>query len=66
MSIPIKGTLERIVLEHLMAAQPGAYITYLDFDESLGITDEILGELMNNLQTGMYIGEDDDQLFMDS
>jgi hypothetical protein len=61
---PNVGTLERAVLEKLTQLPGG--VTFLDFPQELGMTDEKLEEVIGNLRTGMYPSEQDGELRLDS
>lgn len=63
MLVPKQGTLERIVLKKLIE-RDGQAIDYTDFIGT-GITEENLGQLVENLQTGMFEAEADKDLKVD-
>ena len=54
--MPKKGTLERLMLDKLLAGEGG--VTYLDF-VGTGITEENIESVVENLRTGMYESESD-------
>jgi len=64
MDMPKEGSIDRIILDKLMASPGGA--TYLDFDPALGITAEIMDGAIIRLTHGIYESESDDQIKFDS
>jgi len=65
MLTPVKGSLERLVLE--MAVDRGAKgFTYLDFPADSGITEANLEQVISNLQNNMFVAEQDAQLKIDA
>lgn len=61
MLIPKRGSLERILLEAMLNGP----VTFLEM-EGMGITEEKIDSVANNLKTGMYESEQDQQLEKDS
>lgn len=61
--IPKLGTLERLMLEKLYDSPNG--VTYLDF-VGTGITAENIDQIAQNLRTGVYVAENDDELKFDA
>ena len=61
MLIPKRGSLERILLEAMLNGP----VTFLEM-EGTGITEENIDSVANNLKTGMYESEQDQQLEKDS
>lgn len=61
--IPAEGTLERILLEALLAHPEG--VTFMDM-VGTGITEDNIDQVIQNLQTGMYISEDDSGVHHDA
>jgi hypothetical protein len=60
LGMPKEGTMERVVLLRLMESGE-AGISFLDFKQE-GIGAEALDQIIENLRTGMYAAEGDDQL----
>lgn len=65
MLTPVKGSLERLVLE-MAVATVGKGFTYLDFPVDSGITAANLEQIVNNLQNNMFVAEQDAQLKIDA
>lgn len=63
-SPPKEGTIERIVLDKLLDSEDGC--TYLDFDPALGITEEVMDDIIERLAHGIYESEDDHALKFNS
>ena len=63
MLIPKEGTMERVVLDRLIESDAG--VTYMDF-AGYGLTDESLAQIVQNLRTGMFEAENDDELRIDA
>ncbi len=63
-SPPKEGTIERIVLDKLLDSEDGC--TYLDFDPALGITEDVMDEIIERLAHGIYESEDDDERKFDA
>lgn len=64
--MPKKGTLERVLLDGLIAADGrGEGVTYLDF-VGTGITEENIDLLVQNLRNGMFESEGDADLAFDA
>ncbi len=61
--LPIKGSLERVLLEALIDHPEG--VTFMDL-VGTGITEENIDQIADNLHHGMYIGEEDDTLRFDA
>lgn len=64
MIIPKLGTIERIVLDKLLVSTDG--VSFFDFDPVLGITDEILAEVVERLRHGIFESEFDDEIKFDA
>jgi len=65
MLTPIKGSLERLVLERLVDAGSKG-VTYLDFPVDSGVTDSNLDQIVDNLKNNMFVAEQDAQLRIDA
>lgn len=65
MLTPVKGSLERLVLERLVDAGAKG-VTYLDFAPDSGVTEENLDQIVDNLQNNMFVAEQDAQLKIDA
>lgn len=63
--IPKEGTLERIMLDAMIAAGPGSGVTFADLDGT-GITEENIEQIANNLRRGMFEAENDFTVRFDS
>jgi hypothetical protein len=63
MIIPKIGTLERLLFDKLITSESG--VTFLDF-VGTGITEENIGQIIQNLQHGMYDSEMDSKINFDS
>ena len=61
--IPSHGTLERIMFDALCESDKG--VTFLDL-VGTGITEENIEQIVQNLRTGMFIADNDDELGMDA
>ena len=61
--MPKEGTLERVFLEALMNSEDG--VTFLDL-VGTGITEENIEQIAENLRTGMFIAENDNELSLDA
>lgn len=64
MSLPKEGSIERVVLDALYHSKTG--MSYLDFPPELGMTDELLAEVVERLRHGIYEAEDDSVLKFDA
>ncbi len=62
--IPKNGTLERVMLEALMNAKEGEGVCFLDL-VGTGITEENIDQIVQNLRSGMFESEFDDELEKD-
>lgn len=65
MSTPKQGTIERTVLDALQSAGD-AGVTFLDFPPEVGMTDELLAEVIQRLRHGIYESENDDEFKFDA
>lgn len=61
--IPKEGTLERVLLFAMLESESG--VTFLDL-EGTGITEENIEQVAQNLRTGMFESENDNQLEKDA
>ena len=61
--IPKQGTLERVVLDKMMASKEG--VTFLDF-VGTGVTEDNIEQIVQNLRTGMFEAENDGAVKFDS
>lgn len=61
--IPVEGSLERIFLDALCKNKEG--VTFLDL-VGTGITEDNIELIANNLRTGMFIAENDNELKPDA
>ena len=61
--MPALGTLERVLLDAMMKNEKG--VTFLDLDGT-GITKDNIEQIAQNLRTGMFIAENDDELRADA
>ena len=57
--IPREGTLERVMLEKMASQDAG--VSFLDF-VGTGITEENIDQIAQNLRSGMYEAENDNEL----
>jgi hypothetical protein len=62
--MPKKGSLERIVLEKLMDNKKGG-VSYYDF-VGIGIKEQNIEKIIDNLRYGMYESDNDDEVKFDS
>lgn len=65
MTTPKAGTIERIVLDALIAAGP-AGLNYLEFPPELGLTPDSLDAVIVRLRNGIYEAESDEDIKLDS
>jgi hypothetical protein len=63
MSLPKKGTLERLFLDKLLVVNGG--VSFLDFVGS-GITEDNIEQVAKNLRNGMYESEYDNLIKKDA
>lgn len=61
--MPAQGTLERVLFDALLASEAG--VSFLDL-VGTGVTEENIDQLAQNLRTGMFIAENDDELRADA
>ena len=64
MILPRVGTIERVVLDKLLSSDNG--VTFLDFDPSLGITDEVLEGVVERLRHGIFESDCDDEIIFNA
>jgi len=62
-SMPKRGTLERVMIEKMMSQTEG--VTFLDF-VGTGITEDNIDQIAQNLRNAMYEAEDDHELKEDA
>lgn len=62
-SMPILGTLERVMLDKMVSQEEG--VTFLDF-VGTGITEDNIDQIAQNLRNAMYESEDDHELKEDA
>ena len=60
--IPAPGTLERLLLDKMLEKPEG--VTFLDF-RGTGITANNIDAVANNLRSGMFVAENDNELKLD-
>lgn len=63
--MPREGTLERLMLDEMMARPDGVGVTFLDF-VGTGITEDNIDQIAQNLRYGMFEAENDDELKADA
>jgi len=61
--MPSDGTLERVLLDAMLYSENG--VTFLDL-VGTGITEENIDQIAQNLRTGMFIAENDNELRADA
>ena len=63
--MPAVGTLERVFVEALIKCKEGEGVSFLEL-VGTGITEENIDQIAQNLRTGMFIAENDDELSLDA
>ena len=63
--MPATGTLERVMLDAMLKCHDGEGVTFLDF-VGTGITEGNIDQVAQNLRSGMFIAENDDELKADA